>query len=89
MALIDVLKDVEVSSPAKKKGDGPPKRYIPFLLDEWHATIDKAFGRAMDANDIKKVLLLICSGELVLTTKKRMETLETIEKLAKESGLLS
>ena len=88
MALYDVLKDVETSSPAKKKGDGPPKRYIPFLLDEWHATIDKAFGRAMDASDIKKVLLLICSGELVLTTKKRYETLETIEAMAKDAKLI-
>ena len=41
----------------RKKGEGPPKRYIMFELDEWEAKVDKALGRPLTPTQAKAIMV--------------------------------
>ena len=40
----DVLLDLAADTKPRKKGEGPPKRYIMFELVEWHEKVEKPLG---------------------------------------------
>lgn len=68
----DVLSALAVDVKPRKKGEGPPKRYIAFLLDEWHEKVDKPMGRGVSAEEAKQMfcnlLAKLNTGEWELNT---------------------
>lgn len=70
-AMLDTLAG-EVN--AKRKGEGPPKRYIMFLQAEWDTKINKPLGAVVQPEQAKTIitnlLAKLASGEWKLDTGK-------------------
>lgn len=59
----------------KSKTKGPQKRYMMFLLEEWHEKIDKPLGKSLTPDEAKLVicnlLAKLASGEWSLVVDKK------------------
>lgn len=75
MPLDDVLRSLASEAPTRKKGEGPPKRYIMFEMDEWRDKVEKPLGgSAISPTQAKMIfcnmLAKLASGEWKLDTGK-------------------
>ena len=69
-----VMAELAGEAKARRKGEGPPKRYIMFLQDEWDAKINKPLGAVVQPEQAKTIIVnllaKLASGEWKLDTGK-------------------
>ena len=76
----------DITSKEEKETKGEPKRYVMFTLKHWQETINKVFGRDVQAKEIKTILLRLCSDELSLIPTRRLKELQAYEAAAKKAA---
>lgn len=66
MALNDVLSDLQADKKEKKSAD---KKYVSFLKAEWEE-MEKAYGKTIEPNDVKKLIQGIFSKTIAVSKVK-------------------